>query len=403
MKPILNTDRRYALRAASLILLVAVLTITSTRLRADTGSCGGPVVTLPFTDVMGNPFFCDIAEAYFSGLSNGTSPTTYSPSANVPREQMAAFITRTLDQSLRRGSPRAALDQFWTTTPHYTLNLGVTSFASSTLQYVKSDGTDVWVADSSGDRVFRVRASDGDLIGTWTGADAATGVLCAMGRVFVTGHLGSPTGSLYMIDPTAAPGAVTTVATGLDFPSGIGFDGNKIWLGTNTTISIVTPAAAPPWSVTTVSGFVSTRGFVFDGTNMWLAESSGVLKKLDASGNVLQTVTTGALSQLPVFDGRNIWVPNQSANTITVVRPSDGLVLATLSGNGLNSPHAAAFDGERILVANLDGSSVSLWNATDLSPLGTVSMGASTQPNGVCSDGQQFFITLQNVDKLVRF
>ncbi len=47
---------------------------------ADTGTCGGAMVTLPFTDVAGNIFFCQIAEAYFSGLTNGTTPTTYSPS-----------------------------------------------------------------------------------------------------------------------------------------------------------------------------------------------------------------------------------------------------------------------------------------------------------------------------------
>jgi len=62
---------------------------------------------LPFTDVMGSPFFCQIAEAFFSGLTNGTSATTFSPSQNVTREQMAAFTTRTMDQSLKRGSRRA--------------------------------------------------------------------------------------------------------------------------------------------------------------------------------------------------------------------------------------------------------------------------------------------------------
>lgn len=59
---------------------------------------------LPFTDLGSTAFCAQIAEAYFTGLSNGTSATTYSPSANVPREQMAAFVTRTLDQSLLRGT-----------------------------------------------------------------------------------------------------------------------------------------------------------------------------------------------------------------------------------------------------------------------------------------------------------
>jgi hypothetical protein len=106
-------------------MMIVVLTAASTYLRADTGTCGGASITLPFTDVPStNIFFCSIAEAYFSGLTKGTSTTTYGPSDNLPREQMAAFITRTLDQSLKRGSRRAALNQFWTATAHFDVGLG---------------------------------------------------------------------------------------------------------------------------------------------------------------------------------------------------------------------------------------------------------------------------------------
>jgi hypothetical protein len=112
----MKMNSRSAFRAVLVIALMLVITFGSGRLRADTGTCGGATTTLPFTDVTGNPFFCQIAEAFFSGLTNGTTATTYSPSLNVPREQMAAFVTRTLDQSLKRGSRRAALDQYWTPT-----------------------------------------------------------------------------------------------------------------------------------------------------------------------------------------------------------------------------------------------------------------------------------------------
>jgi hypothetical protein len=95
-----------------------------------------------------------------------------------------------------------------------------------------------------------------------------------------------------------------------------------------------------------------------------------------------------------VFDGSNIWVPNFIDNSITVVRARDGLVMATLSGNGLSIPFQAAFDGQRILVTNLVGNSVSLWRAADLTPIGTFATGASTGPFGACSDGVNFWITL---------
>jgi hypothetical protein len=57
---------------------------------------------------MCSPFFCQIAEAFFSGLANGTSATTFNPMSAVKREEMANFITRTQDSALRRGSKRTA-------------------------------------------------------------------------------------------------------------------------------------------------------------------------------------------------------------------------------------------------------------------------------------------------------
>ncbi len=138
-------NRSIAVRFVLLISLMASLTVLSSRMKADTGSCGGVTLAVPFTDVMASGFFCQIASAYFSGLTNGTSATTYSPGNNVTREQMAAFITRTMDQSLKRGSRRAALDQFWT--PANENDIGLTT-VGSVPRLVKSDGADLWVANS---------------------------------------------------------------------------------------------------------------------------------------------------------------------------------------------------------------------------------------------------------------
>ena len=388
-----------AIRTTLLISLMVATTALSTRLQADTGMCGDASITLPFTDVAAsNVFFCSIAGAFFSGLSNGTSSTTYSPAATVPREQMAAFVTRTMDQSVKRGSRRAALKQFWTPTSEDDLQL--TTVGSPRL--VKSDGADLWVANFTG-TVSRVRASDGKLLETWTGATNAVGVLSAQGRIFVTGT----GGKLYQIDPTQPAGPVTTLTTALGvLPFEISFDGARIWTANQSpgSVSIVT---LNPLSVSTVTaGFATPIGILYDGANIWVTDkgtSPSNLFKLDSNGGIIQTVTVGDSAGLPVFDGTNIWVPNQVSNTITVVRASTGTVLATLMGNGLVTPSGTAFDGERILVTNSNGNSVSLWNATDLTPLGSVSTGANTQPLGVCSDGLNFWITLVQTGKLARF
>jgi len=398
------------LRGATIIWAGTLLAGSAMRVLADCSSFG-----LPFTDLGSTSFCAQIAEAYWTGLSNGTSATTYSPAANVPREQMAAFVTRTLDQSLLRGSRRAGLDQWWTATPHFNqAGLGLTAVVGAA-DLLKSDGVDVWVANKND--VSRIRASDGKKLEDWTGATNAYGVLVAMGHVFATGF--TVPGNLYMIDPSQTAGAVTTVSSSLGpVPSGIAFDGNRIWTASSGSfpnhggISIVTPGSSIPWSVTNVTtGFSATNGpagLVFDGVNMWVTdEDAEALLKLDTNGAVIQTVAVGTSPLYPAFDGRNIWVPNNLSNSLTVVRASDGAVLKTFSAangnaNGLNSPTQAAFDGQRIMVANAGGG-VSLFRATDLSVIGNRSTTGASAPRGVCSDGLNFWVSFNGSANVGRF
>jgi DNA-binding beta-propeller fold protein YncE len=358
------------------------------------GVCG------PFADVAADSFCPFVLEIFTLGITTGTSPTTYDPTSNVNRLQMAAFLSRSVDGVLKRGSRRAALDQFWTTQNDSVL--GLTSVGSN-LALLKSDGLDIWVAN--GDSVSRVRGTDAKLLETWTGATSAVGVLVAMGRVFVTGERNP--GNLYRIDPSETAGAVTTVASTLgNGPLGIAFDGSRIWTANNgSSVSIVTPGATIPWTVTTVTaGFIHPRGILYDSANIWVADTTAnTLVKLDSAGAVLLTVTAGGGPQFPAFDGGNIWVPQTNSNRVSVVRASNGVVLQTLTGNGLNGPWAAAFDGQRVLVTNNFGDSVSLWKAADLTPIGSFPTGAGTGPYGACSDGVNFWITLNGTGQLARF
>ena len=394
------------LRMVVLITLMVSLTLLSSHIKADTGSCGGVSITLPFTDVQGNPFFCLIAQAYFSGLTAGTSATTYSPGANVTREQMAAFITRTMEQSLKRGSRRAALNQWWTPQNANSLTLVA---VGNTPALVEFDGTDLWVANADSGSVTRIRPSDGKLLGTWTGATEAIALVAAMGKIFIVG-VTNP-GSLFMIDPTQPAGVVTTVTSSLGaFPNGIAFDGSRIWTSNSSgTVSLV---SLNPTVVTTLTGFNSPYGILYDGAHIWLTDASAnTLLKLNADGSIAQTITVGSSPAYLVLDGTNLWVPNSNSNSVTVVRVKDAagnplasaFVLATLTGNGMNTPLSAAFDGERILVTNLNGNGVSLWKAADLTPLGSFPTGNGTLPFGACSDGLNFWITLSEADKLARF
>jgi YVTN family beta-propeller protein len=407
----MKVNHRLATRASLLVAAALVTTLASARLQAQsTGTCGGQNVTLPFTDVpAGNIFFCSIASAYFSGLTSGTSATTYSPSGNVSREQMAAFVTRTQDSALRRGSRRAALGQWWTPKSIAGLNLETTPLSCSPFK-VRSDGADLWVAsDNCGGLVNRVRASDGKLLETWTGPGGIADLLIAMGRVFVTGN-----SSLYMIDPNSPPGALTPVTTNppMTEANRIAFDGAQLWITSFSegTISLVTPSASFPWTRTTLTGFTTLGNITYDGANMWVTNFTGAsieLVKIVPPGIIAARVPVGNGAGGIIFDGTNIWVTNFFENTVTVIRASTASVLATLSGNGLDGPSSLAFDGERILAVNKTGKSVSLWKATDLSPLGSVIISETETLGGACSDGLNFWITLSEspggINHLLRF
>ncbi len=372
------------------LALAAVFAGGATRIVQD--QCG------PFTDV--TPAFCPyILELYYLGITAGTSATTFSPDDPLTRGQGAVFIAKGLNQSLARSSRRAALGQWWTTTPHWDVGLGVVTVGTHPIG-IASDGADLWVANQADSTVARVRASDGKVLDTWTNVNNATCVLVAMGRVFVT----SGVGPLMMIDPSQPPGPVTTVAA-LGISAGITFDGSKIWVANNGgSVSIVTPGPSIPWAITNVTtGFATPEGVLFDGTNIWITDYQvGTLLRLDASGAILQTVPVGLGASFPAFDGENIWVPNWLDDSVTVVRASTGEIVTTLSGLP-ESPSSVAFDGARMLVTSYNANAVSLFRAADFTALGSFPTGDASHPLIACSDGNGFWLSLSNIGQIARY
>jgi hypothetical protein len=405
-------------RMSLLIMLLLAVTIFSTHMRADEGSCGGQVVMLPFTDTMGNFFFCQIAAAYFSGLTNGTTATTYSPGASVPREQMAAFVTRTLDQSLKRGHPRAALGEWWT---NRTDSRSYTGILPNNPQFLASDGLNLWVSNTGSNTVSRSDIKTDNPICQLSGIPAPQQIVIVSGNVFVASFQ-SP-GKIYATDIHATTNQpIVEYFSGLgSYPVGMTYDGEYLWTaspdngaGTGSISRVLLAFGSAASTFTT--GFSQPRGILFDGANLWVTDSGdNSLKRVDTTtGAVLQTIALSGTVKHPVFDGTNLWIP--SGDRVFVVRAVGGLagtvplgtLLATLMGNGLNGAFQAAFDGERICVTNASTHSVSLWKATDLSPIASVNIGLTYNSRGVCSDGVTFFIGLHTVsgpfgDSVARF
>jgi DNA-binding beta-propeller fold protein YncE len=369
--------------------------------------CGSGSYPFPYTDVASvtDPFCPGIMEAYVTGISKGTTSSTFSPNETVIRLQMTTFLQRALDTGLTRTSRRAALN-LWS--PPQSASSLQTIGLTGTSQFCAGDGQYIWTTTSAG-RVAQITADIGKDIAHWTGATSAQGVLVAGGRIFVAGAT-SP-GSLYVIDPTQAPGTVTTAVSNLgDGPTGIAFDGTHLWTANGgNSVSMITPQATTPYPVTTVTtGFTNPQGIVYDGANIWITDAfANTLLKLDpTSGAILKTVAVGNTPLFPAFDGANIWVPNFTDNSISVVSVSTSTVIATIVADGsnqLSAPSSAAFDGIRVLVTNNAGASVTVFKAADLSFVANAPVAASSNPYRACSDGINFWVTLLSADALVRF
>jgi S-layer homology domain len=362
----------------------------------------------PFTDVSSTlcPY---VLEMYYLGITAGTSPTTYSPEATVTRGQAAIFLSKGVNQAIARSSRRAALGQWWNQSSYlWHTRLALTPLSQDGALYyrtpVASDGKDLWVGRVS--EVYRVRASDGRLLETWSLDAGGSALLTAMGRVFVGQVDGTGGASLSMINPSLPPGPATVVAPSREgYESNLVFDGERIWWSQSLeTVTIVTPAPTAPWPETTVGGFQSAQSLVFDGVHMWLHDVGAcALLRLDDSGSVLQTVDLGTSCSASsmVFDGSNILVT--SSQGILAVRASDGAVVAHIPT--VSDPYGLAFDGDRIFVL-CDGffqapDSLVVLRASDYSTLasGPFNEGfGSLLLNSVASDGLNFWLTAQNAD-----
>jgi hypothetical protein len=373
--------------------------------------CGGATYPFPYTDVSGiGAAFCPgIMEAYVLGVTKGTTPTTFSPNAAVTRTQMTTFLQRSIDQALLRSSRRAALGQWWTpgtSNALQTIPLPGPGLAG----FCKADGERVYVGN--GPNVDSIEATTGQVQMTASFAVPVTnlaGILSANGRIYVID--GGPTPYFISLEPLwqslfyngYSPTAVTY------HPNNLTFDGDRIWTAnySDGSIAIITfTAGVPNLPGTVVGGFVAPIDVLFDGQHVWLTDANAhTLYRLNSDGSVAQSVEVGIEPAYMAFDGANIWVPNHSADSITVVQASTGAVVATIvadAANKLNAPLQAAFDGERILVTNSNNDSVTLFRAKDLSLISNVALAPGSGPFGACSDGINFWVTLRGAQQLLR-
>jgi len=207
------------------------------------------------------------------------------------------------------------------------------------------DGANVWTANGGDNTVTKVRANDGEVLGTF--------------------KVGSQ-------------------------PYGVTFDGANIWVSSDQD-NLVTKLRASDGKAEGTFPVGNGPGWMaFDGANVWVPSADGTVRKLRATdGKNVGTFPVGVGAIAAAFDGTSIWVTNYGTNTVTKLRASDGTVLGTFTvGYG---PLGIAFDGANMWIANRNDGTVSELRAGDGMTLGTFP--ASAGPYGVAFDGAYVWVS----------
>src|ERR1041384_1858057 len=114
-------------------------------------------------------FFSRLPKLTFSGSPTAHTRPPSNPPLPGPASQWAPFFPPPTDGAIKRANKRAFMQQWWT--PTEAASLRSTSITNPV--DIVFDGLDLWVSSFSTGTVKRIRASDGQVLGTWTGASSA--------------------------------------------------------------------------------------------------------------------------------------------------------------------------------------------------------------------------------------
>jgi hypothetical protein len=210
---------------------------------------------------------------------------------------------------------------------------------------VAFDGANIWVTNGGANRVTKLRASDGTILGTF------------------------PVGNL---------------------PGGVAFDGAHIWVANYLRDDVTKLRASDGANLGAFPVGTKPEGIAFDGANVWVANygSNNVTKLRASDGANVGSFTVGTNPIRVAFDGANVWVTNWGSNNVMKLRASDGANLGAFPVGA--NPDGLAFDGANIWIANWGNGKVTKLRASDGYNLGSFTVGI--HPVGVAFDGANIWV-----------
>jgi len=258
------------------------------------------------------------------------------------------------------------------------------------------DGAHVWVAKWGSDKVAKILASDGTIVGTYDVGTSPWDLAYDGACVWVVNEHSSDVTKL-----RASDGLLMGVfAVGTD-PRAIAFDGKYMWVA-NAGDNTVTKLEASNGNLAgTYDVGQRPVHIAFDGRHIWVAnvDDDTVMKLQRSDGSVVGTYDVGDSPQGLAFDGACIWVANTGSDNVTRLQASDGTVVGTYDVG--DAPHRVAFDGFNIWVTNYLADTVTKLQASNGAVVGTYST-SGVKPLGICFDGANIWVTLRDSDTIVK-
>jgi hypothetical protein len=202
-----------------------------------------------------------------------------------------------------------------------TIDLG-----TSQLGGIISDGTSIWVAVYAGNTVYKLRPSDGEILGVYSVGPQPNQLAFDGANVWVTNSYGDSVSKL-----RASDGHLLFTAPAGDSPFGIVFDGHDIWVA-NSYPGGVKPAETITKLRLSDGAIIGTAKvgrnpqlLAFDGHNVWVSNyypDNTVLQVSDRDGSRKRTFAEGIDPDAILFDGTSIWISYPGSGTLCKITPS---------------------------------------------------------------------------------
>lgn len=130
---------------------------------------------------------------------------------------------------------------------------------------------------------------------------------------------------------------------------------------------------------------------------------SGSVTVIDRTNDTVKSIPTGAgaegIDVLP--DGREVWVTNRAANTISILRVADDSVVATFPSGG-EVPIRLKFtpDGRQAWVSNARSNTITVFDVATRKLLDTIAVGAVPVGLLMTPDGRRVFVANTNANQI---